>query len=672
MSALLLPPLGLVWLGLLAGLLAWRGLRAAGLLAALASAGVLALGTPMAAGWLSASVELPQTADVGSPPGAIVILGGNVAHGPHHVTEIGLLTLERLRVGAALHRATGLPILVTGGVLGAGQPPLATLMARSLQEDFGVATRWVEPRARDTRENAIFSAAMLRRDGVAAALLVTQSWHLARASAAFARVGFAVRAAPVRRSTGPSLEWQSLVPQVEALEESWFAIHEWVGRAWYLWRDGAASDPPTRNFTRDDPFGAQGFAAIHAMGEVRRPGTHMPQRVATEDQALMKLAEFAEDMSRSAKVDVAGVATPPNSPAIIGEPEAVQLSILSQGRMPDWCDAYLAASGEGDIFASRLWYDTVLAHLPLRHGRPLLACAAGMLLPLLDRSGARRSLTCDYTIGWRPLVARDCTADWTAEQAGKAFGRWLRLSPPLRLDALQHDAPGLRPMLSGLESAGLHTLLHAHFGNWHERLVAGAGWAGYLDTRPTALVSTIRRKTERARRDLRFEMVSHGQAAVRRAVTDYEQVRAGSWKPDEPWPAFDGALIRAAAAQGCLRMGLLRTAEGKPVAAQYWLLSGGRAWLLKLCHDEANRNASPGTVLTAMMIQRLIEDDGARELDFGRGDDPYKQLWVSQRRLRVGLVLADPWHPAGLLQVARRRVAQWAGRAGVRPGIETA
>jgi CelD/BcsL family acetyltransferase involved in cellulose biosynthesis len=105
------------------------------------------------------------------------------------------------------------------------------------------------------------------------------------------------------------------------------------------------------------------------------------------------------------------------------------------------------------------------------------------------------------------------------------------------------------------------------------------------------------------------------------------------------------------------------------VAAQYWVVGGGQAALLKLAHAEDQRAASPGTALTAIMIRRLLEGDGVRELDFGRGDDPYKRLWVGHRRQRIGVLLADPRHPAGLLALARqaagrgrRHALGWLGR----------
>jgi uncharacterized SAM-binding protein YcdF (DUF218 family) len=243
LGALLLPPVGLLLLGLLAGLVAWRRSRA-GLLAALAAAGVILLATPLVAGLLLSGLQAAPVARDTAPPdgqpwGAIIILGGDFERG-RDGPDIGPLTLERLRAGAALHRAHGLPILVTGGALRRGQPSLATLMARSLRADFGVPARWVEAEAADTRQNAEFAVALLRADGISGALLVSQAWHLPRAMGAFARQGFAVQPAPVRPMAAPLFEARALVPRADHLADSWFAIHEWVGRAFYALRDGVA------------------------------------------------------------------------------------------------------------------------------------------------------------------------------------------------------------------------------------------------------------------------------------------------------------------------------------------------------------------------------------------------------------------------------------------------
>jgi CelD/BcsL family acetyltransferase involved in cellulose biosynthesis len=75
--------------------------------------------------------------------------------------------------------------------------------------------------------------------------------------------------------------------------------------------------------------------------------------------------------------------------------------------------------------------------------------------------------------------------------------------------------------------------------------------------------------------------------------------------------------------------------------------------VLKLAHDETFKAHSPGTVLTAWMIRHMIEQEHVAIIDFGRGDDAYKQGWVANRRQRVGLLLINPRRPGGLIALAR-------------------
>ena len=243
LTTLLLPPLLLLGLGLLASLRAARGHRGAALFAALCMLALLAMATPQVAAMLHASLEdgidAPPEIPTAGPamPRAIIILAADALITTTGAS-VGGLTLERLRAGAALERATGLPVLVTGGVLGRGQPPVARLMAHSLSEDFHVATRWVEERAGDTRENADFSAALLRAEGIGTVYLVTHAWHMRRAGAAFARAGVVAIAAPAPRRALPEGSWVDFVPRANVLGESWFMLRELVGLVVYRLRDG--------------------------------------------------------------------------------------------------------------------------------------------------------------------------------------------------------------------------------------------------------------------------------------------------------------------------------------------------------------------------------------------------------------------------------------------------
>ena len=276
------------------------------------------------------------------------------------------------------------------------------------------------------------------------------------------------------------------------------------------------------------------------------------------------------------------------------------------------------------------------------------------LLPMATGPGRRASsLTSPYSVLFQPLLAPG--ADPAA--IGQALGRLLRAPPTVLLEALSPEWPALAPLLQGFRRAGLATARYDHFGNWSVEAGNG-GWDAYLASRPGALRETIRRKTRTAAKDasVRFE-ITRDTAGLPAALAAYEAVYARSWKVPEPFPRFNATLLQRLAPLGAMRLGVLWQGN-VPMAAQYWTVAGNTATVLKLAHDEAARALSPGTLLTAHMIRALL-GEGIQTLDFGRGDDPYKQQWTGTRRQRIGVMLANPLHPTGLLALGRH----WAGMA---------
>jgi hypothetical protein len=358
-------------------------------------------------------------------------------------------------------------------------------------------------------------------------------------------------------------------------------------------------------------------------------------------------------------------------------------AITPAAPLPAWCDRHLADPVAGAFFASRAWYDTLTAHALRPDTTPVIAHAgpgAALLLPLVRQGGRLAALSSPYTLDWRPLAAPGADPA-TLRAAAQDLGQVLRGLTPMRLDCLDPGAPTLAPLLEGMRAAGLVALRFDHTGNWHEPIAPGTGWDSYLAARPPALRTTIGRKLARAARETTFEIVDAPGPALEDGIAAYAAVRARSWKPHEPFPEFDGHLMRIAAGLGTLRLGLLRArADGRPIAAQYWLLDqdGKRATVLKLAHDEAARGASPGTVLTALMIRSLLAADRVAELDFGRGDDAYKASWAGVRRQRIGVLIVDPRRPAGLAAlgrhmagVLRRRLRGAGRRAATAPASQT-
>jgi hypothetical protein len=317
------------------------------------------------------------------------------------------------------------------------------------------------------------------------------------------------------------------------------------------------------------------------------------------------------------------------------------------------------------------WWRCVAATALAPDERPLLLLArqngqpAGLLALRAGATGATGLVT-PYTCLFQPLIAPD--ADLVT--IGRAFGQACRTWPVLRLDALDADWPGWPGLLRGFAAAGWRAAWFDSFGNWHSRPEDGAalGWEAYLTARPGALRQTVRRKLVRAERDpAQSFTLARTRHDLVTALPAYETVYRRSWKTPEPYPAFGPALLAEAAAAGVLRLGVLRQ-DDQPIAAQYWIVEARpdgepTASVLKLAHDTAARALSPGTVLTAWMIRGLLEE-GVTALDFGRGDDPYKQLWVSGRRQRRGLILAQPWRPQGAAALARQYLGAWRRRAG--------
>ena len=170
-----------------------------------------------------------------APPGAIVVLSAGYWHSsrPGGRDVVDPMTLERLAGAVSEQRRTGLPILVSGGWLENADNSLAAMMTDALGTDFRVPVRWREDRSRTTYENALYSAEILRRAGIPSALVVTNSWHMARALWSFYAVGYPVVVAPLDDGQPFSRTLSRFFPQVAALAASNDALHELIGLVWY-------------------------------------------------------------------------------------------------------------------------------------------------------------------------------------------------------------------------------------------------------------------------------------------------------------------------------------------------------------------------------------------------------------------------------------------------------
>jgi uncharacterized SAM-binding protein YcdF (DUF218 family) len=236
----LIPP-NLFILGAMIGVvLAWRT-RRVGLVTATAFIACLyVVSTPLVGYLLIRSAEALVAAGPTADPGAVIVLSADSrrSDAPEKPGAVGPLTIERLVKAARIQRNLGLPILVSGGSPGDGEAPLAGPMSKMLQDDFGVPVRWREEQSRNTFENASFSAAILRQAGIPSALVVAHPWDMARVLWSFRAVGYPVVPMPTQKERAPPLTVTALLPQIPALRDSYYALHELIGLAWYQLRYG--------------------------------------------------------------------------------------------------------------------------------------------------------------------------------------------------------------------------------------------------------------------------------------------------------------------------------------------------------------------------------------------------------------------------------------------------
>ena len=240
----LLSPLGTAFcLVGLALLLAWRRrLRSSKVFGTLALVWLWLWSMPVTSHWLASQIE-NQFAQVPiasvAPAQALVVLGGTVTPPSGTSTEISLGRAGRVWYAARLFHAGKAPLVLLsgGGDLKRQAFSEARAMAVFLQ-DLGVPARAVvlEENSRNTRQNAAFSATLLKTRGIEHILLVTSALHMPRATALFTAQGMQVTPAPTDFEASQELPPGLLawLPDAGALDGSALAMKElvglWVGR----------------------------------------------------------------------------------------------------------------------------------------------------------------------------------------------------------------------------------------------------------------------------------------------------------------------------------------------------------------------------------------------------------------------------------------------------------
>jgi len=333
---------------------------------------------------------------------------------------------------------------------------------------------------------------------------------------------------------------------------------------------------------------------------------------------------------------------------------------------------------EADVFCTLPWFENLAwfgleaTELQQPQCQLLLASdtASGSLVCLPLMGGATlQSLSNYYSSLYSPLIWQAASGQPSAVAPGTwlAMGQHLRQHPArwpvITLSPLDADAAFLAPLQSGLAKAGYWTDRFFCFGNWY-LTVAQRSFEAYASTLPSALRHSIERGQRRLSKQGPWNI--HIQQAVdarlEASIAEFVQVYNQSWKTPEPTPQFIPQLIRMAAAQGWLRLGVL-TLDGQAIAAQLWLVKDGKASIYKLAYVKGFERLSAGSVLTHALMRQVIDVDQVAEVDYLTGDDAYKRDWMSHRRERWGLVAFHPRTLRGLWLAAQHFTSKYFKRS---------
>lgn len=278
---------------------------------------------------------------------------------------------------------------------------------------------------------------------------------------------------------------------------------------------------------------------------------------------------------------------------------------------PEWLEL-IAASGR-DPFIAVAVSDQKAAVLPMTR-------ANGRLEPLANW----------YNFTWRALGCADPAITRELAKALKSHTHRVTLWP------IPDEDGSASALEAAFHTAGWSVRKTACDHN-HVLEVNGRSFAEYWATRSGRMRTTLKRKAKK----VGVTIYDHFDEA---AWIGYEDIYRQSWKPEEGDPAMLRAFAEQEGRAGRIRLAI--AAHGNiPVAAQFWTVENGTAYIHKLAHLEEHKNLSAGTTLTAALFQRVIDDDIVSLVDFGTGNDGYKQDWMELDRPRYQLDCLDPKQP---------------------------
>jgi hypothetical protein len=304
-------------------------------------------------------------------------------------------------------------------------------------------------------------------------------------------------------------------------------------------------------------------------------------------------------------------------------------------QLPDSVNHLFSQAEKQSVFFSRPWFENLVANGLDEGGSLLLACVLEgdevlALLPLSQREGTHyHSLKHLYSSLSTLVLHKDRRPDIFA-----CLTEGLKRLPVtyLQLDPIAENDPTMHGLQQAMESGGYTCQRYFRFYNWFYP-TQGRSFAEYMAERPSRVRNTIGRKQRKLAREHEYRVQLFTADDLEQGLADYQAVYKASWKAHEQFDRFVEGLAQSLASHDWLRLAVLYI-DNNPAAAQFWFVVHGKASIFKLVYDQQWKRYSPGTILTAYLMEHVIDVDRVEQIDFLTGNDAYKQEWMSDRRER--------------------------------------
>lgn len=356
-------------------------------------------------------------------------------------------------------------------------------------------------------------------------------------------------------------------------------------------------------------------------------------------------------------------------------PQYTVRKFRSLAELPAGADALFDAAGTSSFFLTQAWFanfekngispdDEIHIYAAMRRvsSNPVDA----VLLMRSSPAGTRGRKLTALSSYYSPLFdvvsdPRSCDTARATETIAAHICRERPRWDVVDFHPLNAESPYYRHLVAAFRRRGVLVDSYWCFGNWYLD-VAGRRYAEYFSTLPSRLKNTLKRKRNLLNRvpGSRIVMYQH-LSHIEEGLEAYRRVYAASWKRAEPYPSFIPELCRTVARGGGLRLAICYIAD-VPAAAQIWIVHGRTASIYKLAHDEQYSSYSPGSILTACLMEQVIDVDRVSEVDYLTGDDDYKRIWMSGRRDRSGIVAFNLRTVRGGLAASRHVAGRMAKR----------